>query len=293
MAQLIVSWGETLWDLYDDARILGGCAANVAVHLAQLGCLTQLVTRVGNDELGHAAVAALAQRGLSTSTVQLDPVAPTGCVQVRLERGQPRFSIAKQAAWDRIELDDALVSLLRRADAIVFGTLAQRTPLGSTTLRDAIETTSARFRVCDLNIRQPWASPEAIEQSLKLANVVKLNANEAETLRQLYGTDDVPRWLLSRGIEVVALTLDASGSELHTPERQIFVPAYPASGSVHDPVGAGDAYTAVLTAHLVAGSPLEDAGRAASRFAAAVVGCAGATPRIPAATIAASVPAAR
>ncbi|MCA9645596.1 MAG: hypothetical protein H6718_20380 [Polyangiaceae bacterium] len=290
MTRRIVSWGETLWDLYEQERLLGGCAANVAVHLAQLGCATHLVTRVGKDELGTAAIEALAARGLDTSNVQVDAESPTGCVQVRIEKGQPRFSIAGQAAWDRIELDDGLRSLLQQADALVFGTLAQRTPLGFTTLREAVALSAARFRVCDLNIRQPWASPEAIEQSVALANVIKLNAKEAETLRQIYGIEDVCAWLLSRGTEIVALTLDAQGSELHTARSCIQIPPFPLSGTTIDAVGAGDAYTAVLTAHLVAGSSLQQAGEAASRYAAAVVGFPGATPQIPADVLEATRP---
>ncbi|MCA9632551.1 MAG: hypothetical protein KC766_33085 [Myxococcales bacterium] len=290
MSRSIVSWGETLWDLYEHERLLGGCAANVALHLIQLGCDAHLVTRVGDDELGHAAIEELAARGLSPRTIQIDANAPTGCVEVRLEGGEPRFSIAKQAAWDSIELNDALRAVLEPANALVFGTLAQRTPLGFTSLQQAAKTARARFRVCDLNIRQPWASREAIEQSIELANVVKLNAREAETLRQLYGVQDVAAWLLTRSVDLVALTLDARGSELHTAEGCLHVPAFPVPGSLRDPVGAGDAYTAVLTAHLVAGSSLERAGRAAAQFAAAVVGCPGASPRIPAATLAATRP---
>ncbi|MGE0326132.1 MAG: carbohydrate kinase family protein [Polyangiaceae bacterium] len=281
MTQRIVSWGETLWDLYEHERLLGGCAANVAVHLTQLGADAHLVTRVGNDELGAAAIEALAARGLDTSHVQVDLESPTGCVQVRIEKGQPRFSLAHQAAWDHIELTPALQELLGAADALVFGTLAQRTPLGFTTLREAVALTGARFRVCDLNIRQPWASPEAIEQSVSLANVIKLNAKEAETLRQIYGIENVCAWLLSRGTEIVALTLDAQGSELHTARSCIQIPPYAVIGSTIDAVGAGDAYTAVLTAHLVSGSPLQEAGEAASQYAAAVVGSPGATPQIP------------
>lgn len=227
MSRSIVSWGETLWDLYEHERLLGGCAANVALHLIQLGCDAHLVTRVGDDELGHAAIEELAARGLSPRTIQIDANAPTGCVEVRLEGGEPRFSIAKQAAWDSIELNGALRAVLEPANALVFGTLAQRTPLGFTSLQQAAKTARARFRVCDLNIRQPWASREAIEQSIELANVVKLNAREAETLRQLYGVQDVAAWLLTRSVDLVALTLDARGSELHTAEGCLHVPAFP------------------------------------------------------------------
>jgi sugar/nucleoside kinase (ribokinase family) len=52
----IVSYGELLWDRFPDGERLGGCAANVAFHLAQLGAHALLVSRVGDDELGRRAV---------------------------------------------------------------------------------------------------------------------------------------------------------------------------------------------------------------------------------------------
>ena len=57
--RLFISWGELLWDLFPDGPRLGGAAANLAYHLARLGRPAQLVSRVGNDELGRRAVSEL------------------------------------------------------------------------------------------------------------------------------------------------------------------------------------------------------------------------------------------
>lgn len=276
----IVCWGETLWDLYPKQRFLGGCAANVAIHITQLGFEARLVSRVGADELGTAARAELGCRGLDINAVQIDPSAPTGSVQVYFEDNQPKYRLAELAAWDRIELTVDVARELKLAPAVVYGTLAQRTPLSSTQLRAALELAARAVRLCDLNVRHPYATPEAIELALQYATAVKLNATEAQVLRDLYAIRDVPEWLLARGIKLVALTLDEHGSELYTPQQRLVVPAFPLGSGFADAVGAGDAYSAVLAVHLALGSSLEIMGAAASRYASAVVAQRGATPHI-------------
>ena len=62
----VVSWGELLWDVFADEERLGGCACNVAYHLAALGESVSLVSRVGNDERGEAALRRLREVGVDT-----------------------------------------------------------------------------------------------------------------------------------------------------------------------------------------------------------------------------------
>src|SRR5690606_24878394 len=173
---------------------------------------------------------------------------------------QPKFSLAGLAAWDRISLTAPVQHELKLAGAVVYGTLAQRTPLASTQLAAALELAPGAVRLCDLNVRQPYATAEAIDLAPRHATAVKLNAKEAQVLRDLYTIQDVPAWLLSRGINLVALTLDERGSELFTREEQLTIPAFPLGSGVTDAVGAGDAYSAVLAIHLMLGSSLETLG---------------------------------
>ncbi len=99
----LVSWGELLWDLFPDGARLGGGAANVAYHASLLGARAALVSRVGDDALGRRALTELSSRGVDVSAVQIDADAPTGSVRVELAQGEPRFTLAQGAAWDRIE----------------------------------------------------------------------------------------------------------------------------------------------------------------------------------------------
>jgi fructokinase len=279
-ARKLVCWGELLWDLFPDGARLGGTAANVAYHAAQLGQPVALVSRVGDDELGARAKAELARAGVDVECVQIDPDHPTGTVQVQIRDGEPSYRIAKVAAWDRIEWTDELAALIRSAQALCYGTLAQRTPLGSGTLSRALAA-APRLCICDLNLRPPFADRSAVERSLAAATTVKLNELEAEALCELFAIPDAEQWLLGQpNVTLVARTNGARGAVLASRSERCEVSGEPVSGG--DPVGAGDAFTAVLAIESMRGSPLAAIASRANRYAAYVASQPGAMPRVPA-----------
>ena len=47
----LIAFGELLWDVFDDKRLIGGAPFNVATHAARLGIETALVSAVGADAL--------------------------------------------------------------------------------------------------------------------------------------------------------------------------------------------------------------------------------------------------
>ena len=273
----LVSWGELLWDLFPDGPRLGGGAANVAYHAAVLGAEAALVSRVGNDELGRRAVAELSAKGVDVSAVQVDAAAPTGSVRVELEDGEPRFTLAQGAAWDRIRAPEA--SFLQSADVICFGTLAQRTPLASGELSRALGGATL-LRVCDLNVRPPHTTREAIDAAIRQADAIKLNEGEAAVLREMYAVTDAVELLL-RSAHTVALTRGARGSTLYTHAQEVSRDGLAIPHDAGDRVGAGDAYTAVLALGLARRLPLEELAERANRYAAWVASMPGAMPPPP------------
>jgi len=278
----IICWGELLWDLFPDGPRLGGAAANVAYHVAQLGDRARLVSRVGHDELGARALSALQAASVDVELVQRDTDCTTGTVRVELSDGEPRFTIATQAAWDRIAWSDALESAVGAADAVVYGTLAQRTPLGTEVLARALERTRpGAIRVCDLNVRLPFATPDSVERAVSWATAVKLNEHEAALIAKLFGASDPIEWLLRRGVELVALTLGAQGSVLYSRDTRLEHRGFEASGG--DRVGAGDAFSAVIARELVRRTPLGELVERANRYASFVASQNGAMPEVSAA----------
>src|SRR3954471_12042263 len=123
----ILSIREVLWDLLPNGRQLGGAPAKFACHARALGADARLVTRVGGDALGREVLERFRRLGLPTETVAIEAGVPTGTVSVVLGAdGQPEYTIRERVAWDRLRADGAAWAAADAADAICFGSLAQR-----------------------------------------------------------------------------------------------------------------------------------------------------------------------
>ena len=87
-----------------------------------------------------------------------------------------------------MELTDDWVRLAERADAICFGSLAQRALESRQTIQTlAAQTSAACVRVFDVNLRAPFYSSEVIQESLELATVMKMNDAEMPLVLGLLG----------------------------------------------------------------------------------------------------------
>jgi fructokinase len=281
----VVIWGELLWDRFPadlGGPQLGGAPANLAWHLAQAGGWARLVSRVGDDADGHRALARL--DGLvDTSLIQIDPERATGEVAIELAGGEPRYTLHPGRAWERIACTGEVQQALREAGVLVYGTLSQRTPEGLAEWRRAVAAARAgALKVYDANLRPNDQATHVVAAALEHADVVKLNDREVGQLRGLLGWADPVTALraMTRGRpRIVVVTHGAAGSTIHpldgAPIEIAGVPAAPGG----DNVGCGDAYLALLVFGMTAGWDLAASGRIASRWAAAVAGVRGGTPR--------------
>lgn len=292
----IVCWGEVLWDLFPDARRLGGALANVAYHLALFGERVALASRVGDDEFGREALQTLTAHGIDTSTVQVDRARPTGRVEVSLHGREPSYRLVPGCAWEHIQVTESVERALSSASAFCFGTLSQRNEI-SHFQRALTHLPERCVRVCDVNVRPQHIDFDVLTVALQAADVVKLNEQEASTLAERASVDDVCAWLFDRmHVEVVARTLGERGCVLQRRGQRCEHPGYPVGGTHSAPdidagggdnVGAGDAFTAVLVHALLAGRELSEIADTANQYAAYVASQAGATPAIPASVLAA------
>lgn len=248
---VIVGLGEVLWDCFADSRRPGGAPANLAYHTGQLGERGWIVSRVGSDEAGAALCDTLASRGLDLSFVQRDREHPTGQVDVLAASGlEPRYEIHAHSAWDHLELEPALLELARSADAIAFGTLAQRKEWSQATIHHCLEAAEKALLVFDVNLRQSWYTPATLRRSLARATVVKLNEMESRTVPALLELhrregEDFARYLVDQfGVELVAITRGKRGCILISAQETVELEGI--RTTVRDTVGAGDAFTAAL-----------------------------------------------
>jgi fructokinase len=284
---VVVGLGEALWDVLPDADHFGGAPANVALHAAALGAESWLVSAVGQDARGDAALARLDGAGVRRDTVARLGDHPTGVVRVTLDAaGHPVYDIAAESAWDYVPWSVAVQQVAERADAVAFGSLAQRSPTSRATIRRAVATTrSASWRLFDVNLRQRYYDADVLAESMELANAVKLNEEELPVVSQLCGVADGPplhqlRALCDRfALRLAALTRGPCGAVLVTPNEVCESTAPPTV--VADTVGAGDAFTATLLIGILAGRALDEVSRRANAVAAYVCSQPGATPPIP------------
>jgi fructokinase len=286
MNNKVVGIGEVLWDLLPSGSQLGGAPANFTYHAHALGASACIVTCVGNDSFGHAILRRFNEQGIADGTVQVDDEVPTGTVTVTLsENGIPNYSIHEHVAWDRLAVTPLALNAIREADAICFGSLAQRGELSRVSIQRLVATASAdALRVFDINLRQNYFSREVIEQSLRLANVLKLNDTELPTLAQFFGLNGSTRYQIETiahmfSLKLVALTRGAAGSLLFRAGQWSDCPSVPIK--IADTVGAGDAFTAALVMGLLRKMALDEINNLADEVARYVCSCVGATPPLP------------
>jgi fructokinase len=282
----VIGIGEILWDILPSGKQLGGAPANFACHARALGARSRVISRVGQDPPGVEILQRLQALGLPIADVQVDPSARTGTVSVDLSAsGQPRFTIHEDVAWDRLALEKTALAAVAEADAVSFGTLAQRREPARSTIQALLAAVRpGTLRILDINLRQHYFSRDIIETSLRLANIVKFNDSELPVLAEMLGL----RGSVRRQIEqlarhytqrLVCLTRGAHGSLLYSGGQWADDPSQPVA--VKDTIGAGDAFTAALAMGLLAGKPLDAINRRANQVARHVCACEGATPPLP------------
>jgi len=193
---------------------------------------------------------------VSTDLVQVDTSLPTGFVRVTVaDDGNAAYDILEPAAWDNLETTRTLLERADAAQAVVFGTLAQRGGVTRDTLRRILDTRA--LKVLDVNLRPPYDDREIIRDSLRRADVVKLNEEEMQRLAS---------WLDLRGdlqrtaaalaetfhCYTVCVTRGPHGAALWRDGRWSEHPGFEVD--VRDTVGSGDAFLAVLLAGLLKGT---------------------------------------
>jgi len=282
----IIGIGEVLWDLLPAGPQLGGAPANFAYHAHALGAHACVVTRVGKDNLGSNILRRFEEQGIADGTVQVDEINPTGTVTVALsDKGIPNYIIRENVAWDRLAVTPMALKIIRGADAICFGSLAQRGGISRAAIQSLVAAAPARaLRVFDINLRQNYFSREVIEQSLRLANVLKLNDGELPILADMFtligSTQQQIEQLAQKfSLGSVALTRGPAGSLLFKAGQWSDCPSVPIK--IVDTVGAGDAFTAALVLGLLQKMELDEMNTLADEVARYVCSCVGATPPLP------------
>jgi fructokinase len=245
-----------------------------------------MVSRVGDDENGQEIIAELQRHGVPTECIEIDPTAATGTVSVKLsDDGQPHYTIHENVAWDQIIGEGAAERAITEADAVCFGTLAQRSETSRRNILRLLKMAPQNsLRILDVNLRQNYFSREIVDGSLKQANALKLNEGELPQIGEMFAMRGDARSIMSKlaqrfGLKLVACTRGDKGSLLLAGDQWSEHPGVPTK--VMDTIGAGDSFTAAMVIGYLNGWELDVVNERANRVAAFVASSAGAMPILP------------
>ena len=276
---VIIGIGELLWDMLPTGKKAGGAPVNFAYHASVSGAESYAISAVGNDLPGDEILHEIEKIGIHHLVERVNY--PTSTVQVALKEGIPYYTIIENVAWDHIPLREAMKVLAAKADAICFGTLAQRSDESKNTIQTMLSLVPvSAYRIFDINLRQHFFSKELILESLNRCNVFKINEEELAIVKKMFSICEPDekescKWFVDTfNLKFMILTAGADYSLIVTPETDSCIQT--PHVKVVDTVGAGDSFTGAFIAAILDGKSFKEAHQSAVNRAAFVCTKAGA-----------------
>ena len=283
MATKIACFGEVLFDVFPTHRKIGGAPLNVGLRMASLGIDTQIISRIGQDEIGKELLDFVTQNGVTTDSIQVDKSFATGEVLVKLDdKGSASYTINYPVAWDKIEATPEAQNAVANADALVFGSLVCRDNTSYQSLLTLLN--SAKYKIFDVNLRAPFYTKELLSDLMNKADFIKFNDDELYEISAFLGS---PFHSLEQNIQFIAettktqhicVTKGSHGAVLFYNNRLFYNSGYKIT--VADTVGAGDSFLAGLLTKLLTGVAPQEAINFACALGALVAQEEGANPII-------------
>jgi fructokinase len=264
LGEILVDWvcteqGHEL----DEARVFtkaaGGAPANVAVGLARQGVATAFIGRLSMDQFGKWLKELLEKESIDTSMTVMDANATTRMAYVVTTESGDR----KLAEFSRIACADALLEskdlqpeAFKKACLLHFGSISLiAEPAGAAT-RNAVQMAKQEKMLVsyDPNVRLGlWPSADAcrraILDTLKLADIVKINIDELEFLTGSRELPSAEKLRAEHDIALLILTLDANGCHFFTAGCNQAVPGFKIA--LVEATGAGDGFVSAVIAGLL------------------------------------------
>ncbi|UPZ36415.1 carbohydrate kinase [Sphingobacterium sp. PCS056] len=244
----IACFGEVLWDIFPGGdRRAGGAPFNVAYHLSKMGVEVNMISSVGNDELGRELLQKIQDWKISTAGIQINNTYPTSTVVATIdEHHDAHYDIVSDVAWDYMEFNPVNQAMVATSDALVFGSLATRNERTRNTLFQLLEASS--YPVFDINLRAPHYDVHVIKDLLYKTHLAKFNKAELCMLIDFMGKsytteEDSVNFLRDTfGIGEVIVSKGSKGA-LYADHHDFYsIPTIPIQ--VKDTVGSGDSFLA-------------------------------------------------
>lgn len=260
-------------------QVPGGKGANQAVAAARAGGDVEMLLRVGGDQNGKTISANLAENGVRTDLITVDPDVESGTAHIFVSETAENLIAVVPGANGRVSPGD-VDRALSRAELPRLLMLQLEIPLP--TVVHAVAT-AARLGIPVMLDPAP-AAPLPDEVYHKVTYMTP-NETEAESLTGVQVRDQpsaiaAGEVLRARGVPTPVVKLGAAGCVIWTGAEWAFVPSFKVDSV--DSVAAGDAFAAGLAVALVEGRPLLEAvrwGSACGALATTVYGAMSSLPK--------------
>ena len=235
--------------------VIGSSSVIFACGAARLGLRVAMAGVVGDDALGRFMLGTMAERGIETGAVRIDPAVPTGA-SVILSGPTDRAILTAPGTMPLLRAADVPPALVARARHLHVGSFflldAARPDLPAlfAAARAGGATTSLD---CNWDPREGWDG--GIRALLAETNVFLPNAAEATRLTGIADVEAAARALVALGPRVVAVKLGADGALAVTADGAAARCPVLAIDPV-DTTGAGDSFDAGFLAGWLAGRSL-------------------------------------
>jgi fructokinase len=279
----IVCFGEVLWDVFPKHKKIGGAPLNVALRLQSFQNEVALISCLGDDKLGNELLLELQKHRISSLYIQKIKAYKTSTVAISLDKnGSASYFINHPCAWDNIQVNDKLNSLVKSSEAFIFGSLIARSNTSRNTLLKLL--TFSKLSVFDVNLRPPHYDINSIQVLMNAANFIKFNDDELKEISMSLGyqSASIEQTILfiakKTNTTSIAVTLGSKGAILFYEERFFYCKGYQVE--VADTVGSGDSFLATLIDVLLKGKDAQLAIDKACAVGALVAKNKGANPLI-------------
>lgn len=245
-------------------RDVAGAELNVAVGLSRLGYHVGWMSRLGADPFGRYILRQVGQAGVDTSRVIFDDQRPTGFqLKSRVRQGDPevvyyRHGSAASHMAPNPE-DDAYLRGARHLHVTGIPPALSESARAYTAHAIAQARTAGITISFDPNLRPSlWRNAEEMRRVLNAlacqADWVFPGLAEGVTLTGFDDPERIAHFYLDRGVQLVAVKLEARGARLFTATRQYALPAF--AVQVVDTVGAGDGFAVGVISGMLDGLDL-------------------------------------
>ncbi|MEI0699258.1 PfkB family carbohydrate kinase [Brachyspira intermedia] len=285
----ILTFGELLYDVYDNVSVIGGAPFNYSLQLSRLlskDDKLKFITALGNDDYSKDALTFIDNENIDKSLIQTLKDYETGKATVFLnEKKVPDYIIHENSAWDNIEYNSNIEDALKdNYDLFYFNILSQRNEKSYNTLKNIFKNINAKYKVCDVTFRKNYYTKEKIKESLEFINILKINDDELAVIKELFypsmqNDNEILLKAINKdfNIDYIFLTLGASGASVLYNNEYIFNPSNKVN--VVDTVGAGDSFCAALSYAILRGLDINNVLKFASSVSEEMVQVKGGTAR--------------